>query len=230
MTQEAETVAVDLDIVSCQTCDAVFIASERRQSCAICGGEATGPYFRFVLDAAGLHLKDGAGGLAVAEAAIGPLVVAEIKERYTGGTLIREEAVAELGRQGYSPGDAELLVAIWDKEMAPEAEAPAAEAPAAEEAAEGEAVALKWEAAAAEDIGTYLGGGEISEDYLRDILVTAGADPEDAAAAVGRLQAVRDLLRELAELPVEVQVYVTDEVIPEEAPEPEGEREPGQKA
>jgi len=64
MTLEAETVAMDLNIVSCQTCDALFIESERRQTCPSCGGPPVGPYFQFVLDGAGLRLKDGAAPAA----------------------------------------------------------------------------------------------------------------------------------------------------------------------
>lgn len=60
MTQEVETAVVELDLVSCQTCDLMFVASERRQTCPVCGGEATGPYLEYVLDEAGLHPKNGA--------------------------------------------------------------------------------------------------------------------------------------------------------------------------
>lgn len=57
MTQEVETAVVELEIVSCQTCDLLFVASERRQTCPSCGGEGTGPYLAFVLDETGLHEK-----------------------------------------------------------------------------------------------------------------------------------------------------------------------------
>ncbi|KKM84097.1 hypothetical protein LCGC14_1302670 [marine sediment metagenome] len=186
MTQEAETVAVDLEFVSCQTCDAVFVASERRQTCPSCGGEPTGPYLQFVLDAAGLHLKD--GGIPTAA----PAPPAE--------------------------------------EPAPEAEAPAAEAPAAEEPVE----ETDWLEVFVVGVTSYLqsgGGLGVTEDDLATVLLeNLGAEPEDAAAAVGRLQAVRDLLRELTQLPVEAQVEVTVEPGPEEGGELEGEREPRQNA
>jgi len=59
MTQEVETAVVELDIVSCQTCDLLFVASERRSTCPSCGGEGTGPYLEYVLDETGLHPKNG---------------------------------------------------------------------------------------------------------------------------------------------------------------------------
>jgi len=59
MTQEVETAVVELEIVSCQTCDLVFVASERRSTCPSCGGEGTGPYLEYVLDESGLHPKNG---------------------------------------------------------------------------------------------------------------------------------------------------------------------------
>lgn len=63
MTQEVETAVVELDLVSCQTCDLMFVASERRQTCPVCGGEATGPYLEYVLDESGLHMKNGSAAL-----------------------------------------------------------------------------------------------------------------------------------------------------------------------
>ena len=57
MTKEVETAVVELEIVSCQTCDLLFVASERRQTCPVCGGEGTGPYLEYVLDETGLHQK-----------------------------------------------------------------------------------------------------------------------------------------------------------------------------
>lgn len=187
MTQETETVAMELNIVSCQTCDALFIESERRQTCPSCGGPPVGPYFQFVLDDSGLHRKDGAVGLAAAEATIGPVVVAEIKERYREEGLVRPEAVAELQRRGYGENDAELLVSIWDQEKAPEPEAPAAEAPAEErepvEREEPDNLDVLLEA-----VKSYLGGVDALELDIREWLeVRLGAEPEAAAIAVGRL-------------------------------------------
>ena len=63
MTQDVETSVVELDLVSCQTCDLMFVASERRQTCPVCGGEAPGPYLEYVLDETGLHPKNGAAAL-----------------------------------------------------------------------------------------------------------------------------------------------------------------------
>jgi len=88
MTQEVETAVVELDLVSCQTCDLVFVASERRQTCPVCGGEATGPYLEYVLDETGLHPKNGSAILPAgrqAEAAAtdtpaGPIADAEAAE------------------------------------------------------------------------------------------------------------------------------------------------------
>lgn len=60
MVQEAETVALELELVSCGTCDTVFISSERRQTCPACGGEAVGPYLEFVATPDGPRLKNGA--------------------------------------------------------------------------------------------------------------------------------------------------------------------------
>ncbi len=69
MTQEVETAAVELDLVSCQTCDLMFVASERRQTCPVCGGEATGPYLAYVLDETGLHMKNGSAVLPAGQQA-----------------------------------------------------------------------------------------------------------------------------------------------------------------
>ena len=88
MTQEVETAVVELDLVSCQTCDLMFVASERRQTCPVCGGEGTGPYLEFVLDESGLRLKNGsavlpAGGPAEdvpGRGRTGPVTAAEMAE------------------------------------------------------------------------------------------------------------------------------------------------------
>jgi len=176
MAQEAETVAMELNIVSCQTCDALFIESERRQTCPSCGGPPVGPYFQFVLDGAGLHLKDGAAPAAA------PAPPAE--------------------------------------ELAPEPEAPAAEASAAEAEAPAEEE-LEDMDVLLEAVKGYLGGADALEVDVREWLeVQLGAEPEAAATAVGRLAAVRDLLRELAAAGVEAQVEVAAEETLAEAPEP----------
>ena len=176
MTQEPETVAMDLNIVSCQTCDAVFVESERRQTCPSCGGEPVGPYFRFVLDADGLHRKDGAAPAAA----------------------------------GSPPAE----------ETAPAAETPAAEAAVEEEAPAGGLGDQSPAAMFPLTAMSYLRGGEGTEDDLRMMLADLGAEPEAAAAAVGRLVAVRDLLQELAAAGVEAQVKVAVEETPAPAPPP----------
>lgn len=186
MTQEAETVAMDLNIVSCQTCDALFIESERRQTCPSCGGPPVGPYFQFVLDGEGLRLKDGAAPAAA------PSPPAE--------------------------------------ELAPEPEPPPAEAPAEEEEAEEPRPADAIMEAFGVGAVHFLCGGAMDEGNLRAVLDDMGAEPEAAQIAVGRLAAVRDLLRELAEAGVEAQVEVAVEETPGEPPEPEGEPEAGQNS
>ena len=69
MVQEAETPILELEFVSCQTCDIVFISSERRQTCPACGGEALGPYLVFTVTPEGPRLKDLNGPIAGAQTA-----------------------------------------------------------------------------------------------------------------------------------------------------------------
>jgi len=64
MVQEAETPVIDLELVSCGTCDTVFISSARRQTCPACGGEAIGPYLEFIVTPEGPRLKNGAVAIA----------------------------------------------------------------------------------------------------------------------------------------------------------------------
>lgn len=52
-----------------------------------------------------------------------------------------------------------------------------------------------------EVISTFLDGGDIDQHYLSICFQDVGAHPEAAATAVGRLQAVRDLIRDLKEPP-----------------------------
>jgi hypothetical protein len=72
MTQETEEAPLELALVSCQTCDLVFIGSERRQTCPVCGGEPAGPYFQWTLEAAGLRLRDGAAAETPAAPPVAP--------------------------------------------------------------------------------------------------------------------------------------------------------------
>lgn len=176
MTQEAETVAVDLNIVSCQTCDALFIESERRQTCPSCGGSPVGPYFRFVLDDSGLHQKDGAAPAAA----------------------------------GSPPAE----------EPAPAAEIRAAVDRVAEEEPDGGLGADPPWVIFPITVMSYLRGGEGTEDDLRGMLADLGAEPEAAAAAVGRLVAVRNLLQEIAASTLAAQVEVVVEETPAPAPPP----------
>ncbi|KKN36995.1 hypothetical protein LCGC14_0768060 [marine sediment metagenome] len=176
MTQETETPTMDLNIVSCQTCDALFVESERRQTCPSCGGEPVGPYFRFVLDADGLHRKDGA-----APAAAQPTPAEEPAEELEPLPIVDDRQPEELagGLGDQSPAVMFPLTAM-----------------------------------------SYLQGGEGTEGDLRGLLADLGAEPEAAAAAVGRMVAVRDLLRDLAAAGVEAEVEVGVEVTPAEATEP----------
>src|SRR3990167_9294973 len=78
MVQETEAAPVELDVVSCGTCDTLFISSERRQTCPACGGEGVGPFFEFVATPEGPRLKNGAVAVARAEAPpAGPAAAAE---------------------------------------------------------------------------------------------------------------------------------------------------------
>ncbi len=183
MTQEAETAAMDLNIVSCQTCDALFIESERRQTCPRCGGPAVGPYFEFVLDGGGLPLKDGAA----------PAVVPA------------------------PPGE----------EPAPEPEAPAPEAPAAEAEPVSGLETLTTGEVFPVAVASFLESGAGTEEDLRGMLADLGAEPEAAAIAVGRLTAVRNLLRELAAAGVEEKVVVEVEGAGEPVEPPPSEPESG---
>ncbi|MDP2945934.1 MAG: hypothetical protein Q8N61_00565, partial [bacterium] len=69
-------------------------------------------------------------------------------------------------------------------------------------------------------VESYLRGGEATEDDLRKLLGDLGAEPEDAAVAVGRLVAVRDLLRSLEGFGVEATVSVDVEQTPADTPPP----------
>ncbi len=182
MTQATEAETIDLAIVSCETCDQLFLCSPRRESCPTCGGPVGLRFFEFQGDASGLHLKDGTlAALAAAPAA------------------------------------------------------PPAEAPPTEPAAPAEGEEEGWQepspaGATMEAFGVgvvdFLAGGAIDESNLREVLLDMGAEPEDAAAAVGRLVAVRDLLRSLAgtgvEAEVSVDVQAAPAAAPVEAPEPAG--------
>ena len=208
MTQEAETVAMELNIVSCQTCDAVFIESERRQTCPSCGGPPVGPYFRFVLDGSGLHQKDGV----------------------RAPPINREEAVQQLKDLSYPEEEAEAMVDKWNEDRDAAAEAPAATAPVEEEAPAGGLGDLPPSDVFPLTVASYLRGGEATGDDLRGMLTDLGAEREAATTAVGRLEAVRDLLQELAAAGVEAQVEVTVEEAPAEAPSPAGEPAEGEPA
>jgi len=138
MTQDAETVAMDLNIVSCQTCDALFIESERRQTCPSCGGLPVGPYFQFVLDGSGLHQKDGAAPAAAgsplaeepapepeAPAAEAPV---EEEEPIMIGPVADKVPVAGAMLAGFLTGEVEEVeyVREWLVELGAEPEAVAA--------------------------------------------------------------------------------------------------------
>ena len=106
MAQETETVAIELNFVSCQTCDALFIGSERREMCPFCGGPPVGPYFQFVLDGDGLRQVDGAAPAAP------PAPEEEEEEAPAAMTPVvsRAEALQHLRDLGYSPAEAERRV------------------------------------------------------------------------------------------------------------------------
>ena len=56
MTQEAPPETIDLAIVSCEACDALFLVSPRRPSCPTCGGAPGLYFFEFQGGPDGLHL------------------------------------------------------------------------------------------------------------------------------------------------------------------------------
>ncbi len=176
MTQATEPETIDLAIVSCETCDQLFLCSPRRESCPTCGGGVGLRFFEFQGDASGLHLKDG------------------------------------------------TLAALAAAPVAPPAEAPPA-APAAPAEREDRTPPSTLGDLPSSDVfplvlESYLRGGEATEDDLRKLLGDLGAEPEDAAAAVGRLVAVRDLLRDLAAAGVEPAASVDVQAAPAESPPP----------
>jgi len=182
MVQEAETSVIELDLVSCGSCDLVFISSERRETCPTCGGEAVGPYLEFVVTPEGPRLKNGA--VAVARAA---------------------SAEEPPGQAGYEESADEALA---DSEI-PSSEGPTdpidAFTPLATE---------------------FLRRGEISEAELSEQLQGLGADPETAAATVGRLTAIRETVEWLRPAGAEAQ----EEAAAEEPAAPAGEPAEGEPA
>jgi hypothetical protein len=60
-----------------------------------------------------------------------------------------------------------------------------------------------------EVISTFLDGGDIDQHYLSICFQDVGVDPETAATAVGRLQAVRDLIRDVRDQGRKASVTVT---------------------
>lgn len=68
-------------------------------------------------------------------------------------------------------------------------------------------------------IQAFLDADPAVEDQLAGVFLDAGAEPEDAAAAVGRLEAVRTLIQKLSEPKEAVAAAVTAEETPPAAPE-----------
>ena len=104
MVQEAETPVIELELVSCGTCDTVFISSERRQTCPACGGEAVGPYLEFIVTPEGPRLKNGA--VAIARTAAPPAERIAEPELPAGDAPAVEEA---LESEGVAPALAEAF-------------------------------------------------------------------------------------------------------------------------
>lgn len=175
MAQETETPAMELAMASCASCDLMFMASERRQTCPTCGGEAVGPYFEFVLDESGLHQKNGAAPDVL------PLPAPLSEEE--------EEAPPVPAAPAEEEGPAEEPETVASEELFPVAAA------------------------------DFLEGGEVTAEDLKGILMDLGAESEAARTAVGRLLAVRDLMRELAGAGLEPVAEVDVKVSPEDAPE-----------
>jgi len=173
MTQATEVETMELSIVSCETCDQLFLLSPRRQTCPGCGGSAGLTFFEFVGDASGLHLKNGVDPA--------PPSAAPVDQRDPAG--IPHDDVAN----GDSDG------------------------PAVSTSGQPDTLAF------AVDVGLFLRGEDITEDKLAGELLDLGADPESATTAVGRLTAVRNLVRELVDAALPVAVKVEAEPEPEPA-------------
>lgn len=112
------------------------------------------------------------------------------------------------------------LAALAAEPAAPPAEAPAAGLAAPVPAAEEEPMMIgpvkgKVPIAGAM-FGGFLAGEDVDVDCVKDWLLELGAEPEDAATAVGRLVAVRDLIRDLVAADAEPEVAVDVEVEPAE--------------
>lgn len=174
MTQATEVETMELSIVSCETCDQLFLLSPRRQTCPGCGGSAGLTFFEFVGDASGLHLKNGVDPA--------PLAAAPVDQRDPDG-IPRED--------GAEPAE----------ESPPVGQDTAADT-------------LRF----AVDVGLFLKGEDITEDKLQGQLLDLGADPESATTAVGRLTAVRNLVRELVDAGLGVSVKVEGDPEPEPSP------------
>jgi len=174
MTQATEVETMELSIVSCETCDQLFLLSPRRQTCPGCGGSAGLTFFEFVGDASGLHLKNGVDPAQLA--------AAPVDQRDPAGIPHEEgaEPPEESPWVGQDTTSDTLRFAV--------------------------------------DVGLFLRGDDITEDKLQRELLDLGADPESAATAVGRLVAVRNLVRELVDAALPVSVKVEADSEPEPAP------------
>jgi len=108
MTQAIEAETVELAIVSCETCDQLFLCSARRDSCPTCGGPAGLRFFEFLGDASGLHLKDGT--LAALDAA--PVAAPEEGPVVALAAPAEGEAAGE-GDEGDQDEHTSFRVALW---------------------------------------------------------------------------------------------------------------------
>ncbi len=66
MTQAPEVETMQLQIVSCETCDGIFLVSPRRQTCPTCGGPAGVEFFTFDVGPAGVTLLESLANVPLA--------------------------------------------------------------------------------------------------------------------------------------------------------------------
>lgn len=198
MTQPAAEI-VELAIAACSTCDMLFLVSPRRGSCPTCGGEPGLVFFEFVGDQAGLHLKPAeSADLPPAAAAppFGALEAAAEPEPLSAAA----PALAPSPVAAAAPG-------IPSQDVGSRPPAPAA--PTVTPGAAETVVPVPPSGGTAENYLrrvvdlTDLIDEQLEEDEpdwvpLRAAMGALGAEHEEISTAIGRLEAVRNLIYDLA--------------------------------
>lgn len=182
MTQEPEPGPITVQLAACEICDALFMASGRRESSPCHGADPVAILATLAIYDDGTVQGTWGSSFLNTDRPLpeAPAAVSQPPDAGSGDLQVATQEIPAAVSQPPLPDEEEE-----DEDEGEEEKAPVVLSPT-------------------DLVVDYLANYAVPAEHVRQVLIDAGAHPDDAGAAVGRLEAVRSLLQQITPVPEDI--------------------------